>query len=120
MNTFTKRALLFLFGCITMRLLLVVLVKNVALDYLPYLGYGGLLIGLSFIYLFMVGNKLADGQLAWTGEKYIWWNKLRIFHGLFYILFGIFAIRKQQKYAWQILLLDALVGLGAWINHHFF
>ena len=118
-NIFRKRAALFLLGCIPVRLLFVALVKNTSLDYLPYLGYIGLLIGISFIYLFFVGNKIADGQLAWTGEKYIWWNQLRIFHGLFYILFGIFAIRKQQTYAWQILLLDVLAGLGGWTTHHF-
>jgi hypothetical protein len=118
-DVFKKRAALFLLGCIPVRLLLVAIVKNISLKYLPYLGYVGLVGGLSFIYLFLFGNKTADGQLAWTGEKYIWWNKFRVLHGLFYILFAIFAIRKQQAYAWKILLLDVLVGLSAWINHHF-
>jgi hypothetical protein len=117
---FQKRAALFLLGCIPMRLAIVYIVKNMPLDYLPYLGFVGLLVGLSFIYLFIYGNKTADGQLAWTGEKYIWWNQMRVFHGLFYILFGIFAIRHQQTYAWRTLGLDVLVGLGAWIKHHFF
>ena len=119
-DIFKKRAALFLLGCIPMRLLFVALVKYIPLDYLPYLGYIGLLIGFSFLYLFFVGNMVADGQLAWTGEKYIWWNQFRIFHGLFYLLFGFFAIRQQQTYAWQALLLDVLLGLAAWTTHHFF
>jgi len=119
-DIFRTRAALFLLGCIPMRLLFVALVKYIPLAYLPYLGYIGLLIGFSFLYLFFVGNTLADGQLAWTGEKYIWWNQFRIFHGLFYLLFGFFAIRQQQTFAWRALLLDVLVGLAAWTTHHFF
>ena len=119
-DIFKKRVGLFLLGCIPIRLLLVFLVKNISPEYLPYLGSIGLLMGLSFLYLFLFGNKLADGQLAWTGEKYIWWNQFRIFHGLFYLLFAFFAIRKQQTFAWQTLLLDVLVGLVAWTTHHFF
>ena len=119
-DIFKKRAALFLLGCIPIRLLFVFLVKNIPLYYLPYLGFIGLLMGLSFIYLFLFGNKLADAQLAWTGEKYIWWNQFRIFHGLFFLLFAFFAIRMQQTYAWQTLFLDVLVGLAAWTTHHFY
>ena len=117
-DIFIKRAMLFLLGCIPMRLFLVFLVKTIPVYYLPYLGFIGLLMGLSFLYLFFFGNKLADGQLSWTGEKYIWWNQFRIFHGLFYLLFAFFAIQKQQTYAWQTLLLDVIVGVTAWATHH--
>ena len=119
MDVFKKRAALFLLGCIPMRLLLVGLAKNISLNYLPYLGYIGLVMGISFFYLFLFGNKIADSQLAWTGEKYIWWNNFRVIHGLLYILFAYFALRKQQSYAWKVLLLDVFVGLGDWVNHHF-
>ena len=117
-DIFIKRAMLFLLGCIPMRLFLVFLVKTIPVYYLPYLGYIGLLMGLSFLYLFFFGNKLADGQLSWTGEKYIWWNQFRIFHGLFYLLFAFFAIQKQQTHAWQTLLLDVILGVTAWATHH--
>jgi len=117
-DIFIKRAILFLLGCILMRVFLVFLVKTIPVYYLPYLGYIGLLMGLSFLYLFFFGNKLADGQLSWTGEKYIWWNQFRIFHGLFYLLFAFFAIQKQQTHAWQTLLLDVILGVTAWATHH--
>ena len=77
--------LLFLFGCIGTRCLLAYVAKAINPDYLPYMGYVALIISLSFIYLFLFGNKTADGQLEWSGDKKIWWNNLRVVHGINYL-----------------------------------
>jgi hypothetical protein len=115
----TKRFLLFLLGCIPMRLFFVYLVKHIAVKYLPYLGVLGLIVGISFLWLYAFGNKAADGQLAWAGEPYIWWNSLRIVHGLLYLGFAATAFTKQRDYAAGFLLTDVTVGLVAWLIHHF-
>ena len=112
----TKRTLLFLFGCIVTRLLMAYFAKIISPTFLPFLGYGALIISASFIYLYIFGNKKADEQLKWSGENYIWWNNLRIVHGLFYLLFAIYAIQKKP-YAWVVLLLDVIFGLTAWLFH---
>ena len=114
----TKRFMLFFLGCIPMRLLFVYLIKQMPIHYLPYCGIIGIIIGLSFLWLYAFKNKTADSQLAWAGEPYIWWNKLRIIHGLLYISFGLVAIQKYRSCAVVILLVDVIIGLLAWINHH--
>ena len=119
LTIFQKRAFLFLLGCIGSRLLLAAVVKSMPLSYLPFFGYVGLVIGLSFIYLFFFGNKIADAQLEWTGEKSVWWANLRSVHGVVYLLFGYYAIMRNQDKAWKVLTFDALLGLGAWLHHHF-
>ena len=115
-NNGTKRFLLFLIGCIGSRSTLALIAKNY-LDYLPYLGYICMIIGLGFIYIYIYGNETADKQLEWTGDKKIWWNDLRIVHGLNYLLFGLLAINKKD-YAWMIIALDTLIGLISWFKYH--
>ena len=113
----SKRLIAFLFGCILMRLTLTFIAYKINVKYLPYMGYLALVMGFSFIYLFVFGNKKADAQLDWLGEKYIWWNNLRPVHGFMYLTFAYFAI-KRKSYAWMILLVDTFIGLGAWLLHH--
>ena len=54
MKDITKRKVLFIFGCIFLRAMLVIIAKFIPLRYLPYMGYLGLVpsIGFSVIYLF--------------------------------------------------------------------
>ncbi len=117
MEVKTKRFLMFLIGCIGTRSLLAYVSKIINIDNLPYLGYLGLVIGISFVYIFVFGSESADKQLEWTGDKKIWWNDLRILHGLNYLLFGILAIQKTN-YAWIVIAIDTLIGLIAWLFHH--
>ena len=117
MQVKVKRMLLFLFGCIGTRCLLAYIAKKINPEYLPYMGYIALIISLSFIYLFLFGNKSADSQLEWSGDKKIWWNNLRIVHGLNYLIFAILAIQKNKN-AWIPLAVDVSIGLIAWIIHH--
>ena len=117
MQVKVKRMLLFLFGCIGTRCLLAYVAKTINPDYLPYMGYVALIISLSFIYLFLFGNKIADSQLEWSGDKKIWWNNLRVVHGINYLIFAILAIQKNKN-AWIPLAIDVTIGLIAWIVHH--
>jgi hypothetical protein len=113
----TKRIIVFLCGCILARTLLVLMAKKLDKKYVKIMGYIALLIGLSFMYLYFIGNAGADSQLEWLGDKKIWWNELRPVHGALYLLFALFAI-KQKEYSWVFLLIDVIVGLVSWLIHH--
>lgn len=113
----TKRFLLFLIGCIGSRSLLVYITKNINPDKLPYFGYIASMIGLGFLYIYFFGSETADKQLEWAGDKMIWWNHLRIYHGLLYLIFAMLAFNKN-KYSWVVLLIDVVLGLVSWLAHH--
>jgi len=112
-----KRTLLFTL-CIITRLSLSMLAKYINKKYLPYIGIITLIMGIGFIYIYLFGNKKADSQLEWTGDKGIWWHHFRPIHGLLYITFSIMAFKKN-KYSWLLILIDAMFGLGLFINHHY-
>ena len=113
----TKRFLMFLIGCMGSRFLLTYVTKISSFDNLKYISYVTGLIGLSFIYIYFIGSDSADKQLEWAGDKMIWWNHLRIVHGSLYLLFSYLAYN-GNKDAWMILLVDTLIGLFSWLNHH--
>ena len=115
----TKRIIVFLFGCILARTILVLMAKNLNKEYLKIMGYLALPIGLSFIYLYFFGNQRADSQLEWLGDKKIWWNQMRLVHGLIWLLFAVLAFTKFN-YSWIILAIDTLIGLSVWILHTFY
>jgi hypothetical protein len=117
METKTKRFLLFLIGCMGSRFLLTYLAKTVSQDYIKIILIITGLIGLSFVYIYFLGSDSADKQLEWAGDKIIWWNDLRIVHGLLYLLFTYLAYN-NNKDAWTILLIDTLIGLISWTKHH--
>lgn len=112
-----KRLLVYLIGCIGSRTLLTYVAKTINPDYLPYMGGLALPIAIGFIYIYIFGSESADKQLEWTGDKTVWWNDLRIVHGINYLIFAILAVQKSQ-YAWMVLGLDVSIGLIAWIVHH--
>ena len=85
MNEIKKRILLFLFGCIGVRSLFVIIAKYTDTKYLPYLGYLALLPALGFIYIFLSGTRKTGPETF--GNK-IWWNNLRPIHATLYILFA--------------------------------
>jgi hypothetical protein len=113
----TKRFLMFLIGCMGTRFLLTYIAKISPINYLKYISYFTGLIGLSFIYIYFIGSESADKQLEWTGDKMIWWNHLRIVHGSLYLLFTYQAY-VGNKDAWMVLLVDTIIGLVSWLNHH--
>ena len=112
----TKRLILFLFGCIGSRIYLSLFARNHP-EYLTVLSYVTFIIGIGFLYIYFFGSKKADAQLEWAGEKTVWWNQLRLFHGINYLLFSILAYNKKTC-AWTILAFDTLMGFTFWILHH--
>ena len=115
MNNIQKRFLLFLFGCIGLRSLFVVIAKNIDIKLLPYLGYLALLPTLGFIYIFATDARKTGGEVF--GDK-IWWNNLRPVHALIYGLFAYNAI-KGNRDAWIYLLIDVMFGLFSFLIFHY-
>ena len=115
MNALHKRYLMFLGGCIPARLFLVWIAKNCPLKYLPYLGLLALLPAFGFFYLFFTGKRTSGPE---TLGAPIWWASFRPIHGLFYLLFALYAFQKSKD-AYKFLLADVIVGLSLFLWHHF-
>ena len=114
MNTIQTRIVLFLVGCIGSRLLLSLIAKNVNKSLLSVMGYLALLPAIAWIFLYFTNGR-KTGPEVFGGL--IWWNNWRIVHALLYILFSIYALQGKH-FAWKVLLIDALVGLTAFIHYH--
>lgn len=115
MNTFQKRFLLFIFGCIGVRSLFVIIAKNISLKYLPILGYLALLPAIGFIYIYATGSRKIGMETF--GEK-IWWNNLRPIHAFLYLLFAYNAI-SGNKNAWIYLFIDVTIGFISFLLFHY-
>jgi hypothetical protein len=121
MNDIQKRFLLFLFGCIGIRLLLVYVAKNSdnfsnkqIIEKLLIIFT--LTISIGFFTIFFTGIR-KTGQETF-GDK-IWWNNLRPLHGFLYLLFAILFFQ-EKSYAWIILLVDVLIGLISFLVFHYY
>ena len=115
MNSIQTRFLLFLFGCIGMRLLFVIIAKNVSIKMLYYLGFLALLPAIGFIYIFTTGSRQTGVEVL--GDK-IWWNNLRPLHALLYSLFAYNAIQGNPN-SWIYLFLDVIIGLISFLTYHY-
>ena len=110
-----KRALLFLVGCIGLRSLIAYAAASVPTTYLPYLGAAALLPVIGWIYIIITGSRKTGMEV--DGEV-IWWNNLRPIHAANYTAFALAAFMKHRD-AYLFLLWDVILGLGAWVHHHF-
>jgi hypothetical protein len=115
MTQLQKRILLFLFGCIGVRSLFVIIAKTINTNYLNYLGYLALLPAIGFIYIFLTGTRESGPETF--GNK-IWWNNLRPIHAILYLLFAYNAIIGNKK-AWIYLLIDVVFGLISFLIYHY-
>jgi hypothetical protein len=115
MNDIQKRFALFLFGCILVRSIFVYIAATIRIEYLPYLGYLALIPVIGWIYILATGSRKTGQE---TMGQPIWWNSLRYVHALLYLTFAILAILKINK-AWIVLLVDVIVGLTAFLWHHY-
>jgi len=115
MSPIQKRFLFFLGGCIPARLALTALAKYLSLKYLPFLGLITLSIAFGFIYLYFTGKRTTGFE---TQGASIWWMKLRIIHGLMYLLFSLLAFNYYRN-AYKILFADTMLGLLLFIIHHY-
>jgi hypothetical protein len=123
-----NRQLLFLLGCIPVRLLLVAcaiylssnpiqLVNHSRLNYMHKLNLKNIfsvicvLIGIGFIISFINGKTT-----GFFGGR-VWWNYLRLIHAINFISYGIYSLQ-GYKWALFILLLDIIIGmLGFGLNY---
>lgn len=111
-----KQLLLFLLGCIGVRLLFVTLAKNIDPNYLPYLGYAALAPVIGWLYIYFISPR-NTGPEVFGGT--IWWNQLRPVHAALYSLFALYAIQKKS-YAYVPLLVDVTFGLASFLIFHKF
>ena len=116
MNNIQKRFMLFIFGCILVRSLFVIIAKNININYLPYLGYLAILPTIGFFYIYFTDSRKTGAEVF--GDK-IWWNNLRPIHGLLYGLFAYNAINKNY-YSWIYLLIDVILGLFSFLIFHYY
>ena len=115
MNELQKRILLFLFGCIGVRFLFVIIAKTINTNYLKYLGYLALLPAIGFMYIYLTDSRKSGPETF--GDK-IWWNNLRPIHAILYLLFAYNAII-GNKQAWIYLLIDVVFGLISFLVYHY-
>lgn len=122
MTDLHKRILLFLIGCMGTRFTLVYLAyafQN-APKLLSLLGIFMLLISVGMFTIYAKGLRKTGVEVF--GDK-IWWNDLRPVHATLYLVFALLALSSNNTYtqhAWKLLLLDTLIGLVAFLNHHGF
>ena len=114
MNQLDKRFLLFLIGCIGTRTAFALIAKNISMSWLPSLGYLALLPVIGWLYIIITNSRQTGAEVF--GER-IWWGNLRIIHAALYTGFAIMAIKKQRD-AWMFLGADVLLGLSAFLLHH--
>ena len=110
----TKNILLFILGCIPVRIILVLIAIYINKEYLPY--YGLLLLGpaLGFLYLYFSNSRL--NAIEAGGNT--WWANVRIVHGLLYLTAAFYAYY-QNRNAWIPLIIDVIFGLILFIQKRF-
>ena len=115
MSILQRRFLAFLLLCIPVRIAYVFAAKNINVNYLPYLGYLGMLPALGFFHIFVFGKRKSGGE---TFGQTIWWNNLRPIHSVLYFIFGYLAINKNKN-AYIPLLIDVMLGFFSFIVYHY-
>jgi len=107
--------LLFLIGCIGTRLALTFFAREADKNVLRITSFFTGLISIGFLSIYAFGLRKTGIEV---GGNRIWWNSLRPVHGALYGLFSIMAYNGSQN-SWMILLLDTMIGLGAYLLHYF-
>ena len=115
MNTIQRRFVLFLFGCIFVRIIITILAKQIDPSYLPYMGFIALFPAFGFLFIFLTGSRKTGLEVG--GDK-IWWDCLRPLHSLLYFLFAYNAFYKNPN-SWQFLALDVSIGFISFLLHHY-
>jgi len=105
--------ILFLLGCIPVRLLIVYLSTIIPPDKLKLFSIPLLLISIGFLYLYFTNGRL---QATEAGSSGTWWSKLRLIHGLLYLAAFIYAF-KESNLVFIPLLIDVLFGLASFLIH---
>jgi hypothetical protein len=115
MEVFTKRFLLFTFGCTLSRVVFAYLAKYSSETALVSLGYISLIPMLGFLYIYAFDARRTGPEVF--GDK-IWWNDLRPIHAFLYAMFAYSAINKSP-HAWGYLMVDAIFGFITFCVYHY-
>lgn len=113
MNPSQKSVLLFLLGCMPMRIALAYIAKQ-KVQWLPYLGTLALMPALGFWIIYLTNARQTGTE---TFGRPIWWNSLRPVHGFLYFCFAVAALQ-GNKDAWVWLGADVVLGTIAFASHH--
>ena len=111
-----KRFILFLFGCILLRLYIAYYAKTRPIENLKTLAYLALIVSFGFMYIYITGIRKTGTEVF--GDK-IWWNNFRPIHSILYFLFAYNILVTKNKEAWKFLGIDVSIGLIAFLNHHY-
>ena len=119
MNDIQKRFILFIFGCIPARLVLVYLAKSN--KYARIVAYFSVLVSIGFMYIYITDKRKTGIEVM--GDT-IWWNHLRPIHSVLFGLFALFTlssllVKKYTQYNWLLLLGDTLLGICMFLYYHF-
>lgn len=109
---YNKKIVLFVFGCLLVRLSFALISKNINKKMLPLLGKIAIIPAIWLLVLYL-GDLRQRGAL----NQKVWWNNLRPLHSILYFTFAYLAMNKNDK-AYILLLLDVLIGLIAFINNN--
>jgi hypothetical protein len=104
----------FLFGCIPMRILLAIIPLFANESILFYYSFILFAIAVGFLYLYFTNGRLNAPEAGGN----TWWANYRIIHGILYLLAAWFAFNKQTI-AYIPLSLDVSIGLGLFLNKHY-
>lgn len=114
MENIYKRRLLFLFGCIPVRVLFVYLAKTLTKRYINFLAIVLSIPMIGFLQLYITNSRRTGPE---TFGSPIWWHKLRIVHFSMYLIFILLAIQNNEC-AYVPLLLDVIIGFVAFVIYH--
>ena len=115
MNHLQKRFYLFIFGCIGVRTLFTVAAAYATVPVLHMMGILALIPVIGWLHIMLFGER-DTGPEVFGGR--IWWQNLRPFHTLLWTGFAYSAIRGIAS-AYQLLVIDTVFGLGAFLFHHY-
>lgn len=109
-----NKTIAFLIGCLSARLSIAFIAKNLSLFNLKLSAIPAFIIGISFVTLYLFDLRKSGFE---AGGK-IWWNMMRPIHGMLYLLYACYAYKQEQN-AWLVLLLDVIIGFIVWyLNYH--
>ena len=111
-----KSMLLFIFGCVVVRSYLVYFAKTTSLKNLKIMGYIFLIPAIYTMYLYLYNKRQTGAEVF--GKK-IWWVNLRPIHSIIWFIFAYCAITGNTN-SYKILAADLIIGILAFINHHYF
>jgi len=97
----------FLLLCIPARIAIALTSQYIPDKYLKAYGIMLLLIGLSFIYLFITNKRLDSPE---AGGK-TWWAHFRIIIGALYIIAAIYTFQGKRNLIWIPLAIDIVFGI---------